>query len=79
MDQSDLRKSISEMTDEELQEAIDETRTSRRAGAGKKRAAAKKRTTKKNAKDATEELASLFGGMSEEEKQAFIKQLEDND
>jgi len=79
MDQSDLRKSISEMTDEELHELIRGTRDSRREGPAKKRAAAKKRQSKSKVKDVAEEFASLFASLSEEEKIELLSQLEEED
>ena len=79
MDQKSLKDSISDMTVPELHALITETRTSRRAGASKKRDVAQRRKSKKNTRDVTEEIASLFAGMSPEEQKGFLTRLESNE
>lgn len=80
MDLKDLKKSISEMSDEELLAHVMGTRAARRHVPTQKRAAAKKEAVQRKVKHkqtaATNELSALFASLSPEQQAALLKQLE---
>tara|TARA_R100000655_G_C2956044_1_gene188080 strand:+ start:157 stop:399 length:243 start_codon:yes stop_codon:yes gene_type:complete len=69
----DLKKSVSDMTDEELMEALKTIRSNRRIPA--KKASGKRKTTKKS-KSKTINVEGLASGLSPEVAAALLKELE---
>ena len=69
----DLKKSVSDMTDEELMEALKTIRSNRRIPA--KKASGKRKTAKKS-KSKKINIAGLTGGLSADVAQQLLKELE---
>ena len=72
----DLKKSVSDMTDEELMEALKTIRTNRRIPAKK---ASGKRKTKKKSKSKQINVKGLISGLSPEMAKTLLKELGGDD
>lgn len=74
MNLDDLKKSVSDLSDDELQNLIREIRVTRRTPVSKSKAA----STIKSAKPVSQDLslATLMAGMTKEQAEVLLKQLE---
>lgn len=72
-----LKRSISQMSDAEIDELIQSRRQARREyiERNRSRRSSKKRTKTKKSKDHKNDLISMFGNLSEEEKQKLLNDL----
>lgn len=74
-----LRKSISEMSDEELLEIVRGSRAARRETPGKKREQAVAKKAEATGQKALKDLSGLLASLSEEDRLAIISQLENDE
>lgn len=74
MNLDDLKKSVSDLSDDELQNLIRDIRVTRRTPVSKPKAA----STIKSAKPVSQDLslATLMAGMTKEQAEVLLKQLE---
>jgi len=73
---ADIKKSVDEMSDSELDELIRTTRESRLKGPEKKRVIKEKKVQKKEKKKSVNKAQSLLSSMSREEKLALLKKMQ---